>query len=532
MTEGRVRAIAAQVAAAIAAKIKPSVSEEQIRSDVEAVIRQMQENGELTGSDLTDEQIAAVQENAEAAAGSATTASKAAAAAQTAQGKAETAQAASETAKSEAEALKNEVERKLANGDYDGADGKSAYQYARDGGFTGTEAEFAAKLAKDYDAMISDKVDKTALSLGLGSDGLLYIYVDGDPAGEGFQLPEQGQVRVTVYENNRIVLEGDSVPDGDYEFFYVKNGKEIKIGDATLDSNTYYSITSTLTKCSSSNSAKTVVEGSSYSATLTANSGYSLGTVKVTMGGTDITSSAYSNGKITIASVTGDIVITATATVNNYSITKNLTNCSISNTATGANHGASYSATISAEDGYELNSVTVTMGGQAVSVSGGVISIASVTGNIIITAVAEANGPKNLSVPSEWIVDRRLSISTGAPKDDVLSGRMITNFIPAKLDQTLEVEGLDITQTSQGQAAKIVWYKSDKTVIAGMYGSTTANKDSYALSVTTNGNVQSVKLLYDNNEHQQMMSSAAAYIRIEGVLRSGYTKEDVVITVK
>lgn len=30
-----------------------------------------------------------------------------------------------------------------------GADGKSAYQYARDGGYTGTEAEFAAKLAED-----------------------------------------------------------------------------------------------------------------------------------------------------------------------------------------------------------------------------------------------------------------------------------------------------------------------------------------------------------------------------------------------
>lgn len=30
-----------------------------------------------------------------------------------------------------------------------GADGKSAYQYAVEGGYTGTEAEFAAKLAKD-----------------------------------------------------------------------------------------------------------------------------------------------------------------------------------------------------------------------------------------------------------------------------------------------------------------------------------------------------------------------------------------------
>ena len=74
LTEGRVRAIAAQVASAIMSKIKPSVSEEQIRSDVEAVIRHMQENGELTGSNLTDEQIAAVQKYAESAQTAATAA--------------------------------------------------------------------------------------------------------------------------------------------------------------------------------------------------------------------------------------------------------------------------------------------------------------------------------------------------------------------------------------------------------------------------------------------------------------------------
>ena len=31
-----------------------------------------------------------------------------------------------------------------------GSDGKSAYEYAQDGGYTGTEAEFAAKLGKEY----------------------------------------------------------------------------------------------------------------------------------------------------------------------------------------------------------------------------------------------------------------------------------------------------------------------------------------------------------------------------------------------
>ena len=76
-----------------------------------------------------------------------------------------------------------------------------------------------------------------------------------------------------------------------------------------------YTVTNTLTKVNTSNSETTVSHGAAYSATLSANSGYTLtgGTVKVTMGGTDITASAYSGGKITITNVTGDIVITASA---------------------------------------------------------------------------------------------------------------------------------------------------------------------------------------------------------------------------
>ena len=37
-----------------------------------------------------------------------------------------------------------------------GAPGKSAYEYAKDGGYTGTEAEFAAKLAKEIPTKTSD----------------------------------------------------------------------------------------------------------------------------------------------------------------------------------------------------------------------------------------------------------------------------------------------------------------------------------------------------------------------------------------
>ena len=47
--------------------------------------------------------------------------------------------------------------------------------------------------------------------------------------------------------------------------------------------------------------------------TLTPNSGHIINQISVTMGGVDITSSAYNEGVITIASVTGDIIIHASA---------------------------------------------------------------------------------------------------------------------------------------------------------------------------------------------------------------------------
>ena len=47
----------------------------------------------------------------------------------------------------------------------DGADGKSAYQYAKEGGYTGTEAEFAAKMAAEIPA-----VDTTLTQSGKAAD--------------------------------------------------------------------------------------------------------------------------------------------------------------------------------------------------------------------------------------------------------------------------------------------------------------------------------------------------------------------------
>ncbi|MGN1013853.1 MAG: hypothetical protein ACI4PM_00690 [Butyricicoccus sp.] len=53
----------------------------------------------------------------------------------------------------------------------DGTNGKSAYQYAQDGGYTGTEEEFAAKLAKEIpDAYVLPKADVNTLGGVRASD--------------------------------------------------------------------------------------------------------------------------------------------------------------------------------------------------------------------------------------------------------------------------------------------------------------------------------------------------------------------------
>ena len=74
-----------------------------------------------------------------------------------------------------------------------------------------------------------------------------------------------------------------------------------------------YRIINSLTNVASSNQATSIVYGSSYQATLTPNSGYSISSVSVLMGNVDITSSAYADGVISISNVDGEIIITATA---------------------------------------------------------------------------------------------------------------------------------------------------------------------------------------------------------------------------
>lgn len=158
---------------------------------------------------------------------------------------------------------------------------------------------------------------------------------------------------------------------------------------------TYYTVTRNLSNASISNTISSVAKDSSYSAIITANDGFTINSVTITMGGADITNSVYSDGTISIPAVTGNIVITVTTeTVSGgtvYTITNNLSNCVNSNTNTSIAENASYTAVLSANSGYILGTPSITMGGVDITdtaYSNGTISISAVTGDIVISCSA------------------------------------------------------------------------------------------------------------------------------------------------
>lgn len=172
-----------------------------------------------------------------------------------------------------------------------GRDGKSAYEIAVSHGFAGSETEWLASLkALPYTLTETDKTLIVAQVIESLGGNPIFGYVD---------------------EDNNIIVQGD-LTDGTYSVKYeLADGSTVDIGNLVLDTNTYWSVTKNLTNCVLDNSATKVVAGGSYSAKVTANDGYELSTVTVTMGGSAV---SVSGGSISIASVTGDIVITAVAT--------------------------------------------------------------------------------------------------------------------------------------------------------------------------------------------------------------------------
>ena len=204
--------------------------------------------------------------------------------------------------------------------------------------------------------------------------------------GDGLSVNSNGVISSNHIDDiiNNLKLSYDS-STGTVNLTYNNN----IISSITIDvSKNNYSIINNLNNATTNNISGSIEEGSSYSATITANTGYTISSITVAMNGVDITSSAVSGNNINISNVTGNIIITVNTSVTTYTITNNLTNCTTNNNSNTISYNSSYSSIISANSGYEISSITVTMGGADITssaVNGNNINISNVTGNIVIT---------------------------------------------------------------------------------------------------------------------------------------------------
>ena len=122
-----------------------------------------------------------------------------------------------------------------ASGEFDGADGKSAYQYAVEGGYTGTEAEFATKIAQEkfanpnaltFTGAVTGSYDGSApLSVKIPEGGsgeaweLLYeTTLTEDAATFSQEIPACSKVKMMIFPGcaisgwKQIIINGTSYP--------------------------------------------------------------------------------------------------------------------------------------------------------------------------------------------------------------------------------------------------------------------------------------------------------------------------------
>ena len=160
--------------------------------------------------------------------------------------------------------------------------------------------------------------------------------------------PDSGKVlNSVIVEMGGVDISSSAVSGGDISI--VKVTSDVTITAVASVPSVTYTVTRNLTNVASSNTANSIAENASYTTTLSPTGGYKkLGAITVTMGGVDISASAVSGSTITIAKVTGDIVITCAAVITNIIDTIGISANTRLSTSSGANRTKSGYATIGA----------------------------------------------------------------------------------------------------------------------------------------------------------------------------------------
>ena len=335
--------------------------------------------------------------------------------------------------------------------------------------------------------------------VGAYSNGHIHVdHVTGNLVLQIIAVKDTFSVSATL--NDSVVAEGSELP-GTVEYgddlnvtFEPKTGYQInsityKVGDAaeqtvtgstlsienitanvSLTVNTQkivYSVTATYGDSTNSNITTSIEYGDSYSGKITPNDGKKFASVSMTMGGNPVT--VAEDGSYSIASVTGNIVINVVTTDITYSVTATGSNYTNSNTATLVLWHGAYEATITPDDGYFIEDIVVTMGGEQVTVSkaehgaSASINIASVTGDISIDVTSteiEMTG-----IVSAATKEADYEFGYDFDESDVAVVASFNDGTTGSVDAT-SVEGYDITKSgSQTVTVKVGEFEKDITVV-------------------------------------------------------------------
>ena len=259
--------------------------------------------------------------------------------------------------------------------------------------------------------------------------------------------------------------------------YKIKCGNKV-IAEIPLGSSTptviKYVITNMLSNATNSNSASEIEENQPYTATITANEGYSINSVIITMDGTDITNTVYNNGNINISSVTGNLVITVECTEivqpTSYSITNNLTNYINSNATKSIAPNTEYVAKLEPSMEYKPSTLSISMGGEDITNEvynkyERTVTINSVTGDIIINA----NGT---NIQNEPITDGNVLTLTRGHAVHVDSSFGNTATTSCFTDEYIEVSSEEIVISAgyNGFVLSIICYDENKKSLGAITG--------------------------------------------------------------
>lgn len=235
-----------------------------------------------------------------------------------------------------------------------------------------------------------------------------------------------------------------------------------------------------------------------------------------------------------------------------YAITINMSDgAKVSNNDTFVAKNNAYNNVITVDNGYSLQSVTVIMNGVDITetaYSNGVISIEQVTGDIVITLVADLLYHNLVDLTSE---DCKIDIgflddSTGELKSDSTynKGVIVTNFIPVGIEDILRFKGLDAETAFGGEHPYIVGYDENFNRIVCIrlepayydknngLSYTTGAENGNAVTITDDG-VYAYKILIQGNTGTQFVTNDVCnlirYVRLSAKYLT--SPEDVIVTV-